>query len=32
MKQKIDDLRAYAELAWASYGYFDLVDNIKAYV
>ena len=25
MKQKIDDLRDYAELAWASYGYWHLI-------
>ncbi|PZT47256.1 hypothetical protein B6S12_10055 [Helicobacter valdiviensis] len=27
MKQQIKNLRDYAELAWASYGYFNCVDN-----
>ena len=30
--QIINKLKDYAELAWASYGYFDLVGKIKAYV
>ena len=31
-KEQIEKLRDNAELAWASYGYFDLVGKIKAYV
>ena len=30
--QIINKLKDCAELAWASYGYFDLVGKIKAYV
>ena len=31
-KEILKQLKDNAELAWASYGYFDLVGKIKAYV